>query len=82
MSVEEIRNTDNRYKQYPKFEKYYKDLKDKVEAEKLQVKMGDLAAKVRMIIFPTTRLNAKGYPTWHIHPTQSLLEVDVVNKLH
>ena len=82
MSVEAIRNTDERYKQYPKFEKYYKDLKQRAEAEKLQVQMDDLAVKMHLASFPKSHLNTKGYPHWKDHPAKALLEVDVANKLH
>ena len=82
MGVEAIRNTDKRYKQYPKFEKYYKDLKQSVEAEKLQVQMDDLAVRAHLMSFPKSHLNAKGYPHWKDHPAKAKLEVDVANKLH
>lgn len=82
MSVGEIQNMDERYKRYPNFEKYYKDLKKKVEGEKQQVEIDDLAARMHLMSFPTPAITAKGYPSWKGHPAKALLEVDVANKLN
>ena len=82
MSVGEILETDPRFKQYPNFKKYYKDLKEKVEEEMEAVKMDDLLAKMHMMSFPTPQTNVRGYPNWKGHPAKALLEVDVTNKLH
>ena len=82
MSIEEVRNSDAGYSQYPKFEKYFKDLKARVKAEKRQVEVDDLAAKMHLLAFERGPMNAKGYPYWDTHPAKTLLEVDVANKLH
>ncbi len=82
MSIEAICDSDKRYKQYPNFKQYYKDLKEKVEAEKIQVKDDDSAAKRYLENFPTPYLNERGYPNWRGHPAKALLEVDVANELH
>lgn len=82
MSVKEVLETDPRYKQYPNFKIYYKDLKAKVEEEREAVKIDDLAAKMHMMSFPTPHMNARGYPNWKGHPAKPLLEVDVANELH
>ena len=81
MSVEQILGMDARYKQYPKFKKYYEDLKEKVEEEKRVVEIDDLAARMHLMSFPTPHMNARGYPNWKGHPAKELLEVDVAKKL-
>jgi len=82
MSLEEILGTDERYKRYPLFKKYYKDLKKKVEEEKRAVNIDDLAAREHLMSYPTPGTNARGYPNWKGHPAKGLLEVDVANKLN
>ena len=82
MSIEEVLETDQRYKQYPKFSKYYKDLKESVKEEKETVNIDDLAAKLHMMSFPTPCMNAQGYSNWKGHPAKALLEVDVANGLN
>ena len=82
MTIEEIREMDPRYKQYPKFAKYYKDLTVKVEREKGVVKIDDLAADMHLNSFPKSYLNSRGYPHWKDHPAKALLEIDIANKLH
>ena len=82
MSVEEVLETDPRYKQYPKFSKYYKDLKARVKEEKETVNIDDLAAKLHMMSFPTPCMNAQGYLNWKGHPAKALLEADVANGLN
>ena len=82
MSVEDIHNSDIRYKQYPNFPKYYKDLKERVEAEKKQVKLDDIAAERHMRNHPRSILNKRGYPHWDTHSAKKLLEVDIANKVH
>jgi len=82
MSVVDIRNSDDRYKQYPNFEKYYKELKERVEAEKKQVQQDDIAAERHMKHNPRSTLNKRGYPHWDTHAAKSLLEVDIANKMH
>ena len=77
MSVEDIRNSDERYQQYPNFEKYYKDLKAQVEAEKKQVKEDDIAVERHMRNNPRSTNNKRGYPHWDTHAAKQLLEVDV-----
>ena len=51
MSTEEVKNSDPRYKQYPYFAKYYKDLKKKVKDLKEQVKVDDVAVKTHLMSF-------------------------------
>ena len=80
MSVEEILDTDARYKQYPKFKSYYESLKQKVEADKMRVELDDLAVKMHNLSFPKS--SGKGYPYWPDHPAKALLEVDVANEVH
>lgn len=82
MTIGEIRDSDPGYQQYPKFEKYFKDLKQRVNEEKEQVKADDLAVKMHLMSFPRGEINAKGYPYWDTHLAKSLLEVDVSNKLN
>lgn len=82
MSVGNIWNSDNRYKQYPNFPKYYKDLKVQVEAEKKQAHLDDVKAERHIRNNPHSRLNKRGYPHWHKYPAKELLEVDVANKVH
>lgn len=82
MSVEDIRKSDDRYDQYPNFEKYYRDLKAHVEAEKEQVKQDDAAAEKHLRNNRRSLLNERGYPHWDTHPALAFLEVDVANKVH
>ena len=82
MSVENIRKSDDRYKQYPNFPKYYKDLTERVALEKERVKLDDVVARRHMRDFPRSSLNKRGYPHWDTHAAKELLEVDVANKLH
>ena len=81
MSVSEICNSDDRYKQYPNFPKYYRDLRKHVEAEKIQVHQDNIAAKRYIIDNPRpSNLNKRGYPHWDTHSAKEMLEVDVANK--
>ena len=82
MSVEDIRNSDERYQQYPNFEKYYKDLKAQVEAEKRQVKEDDIAAERHMRNNQRSAINKRGYPHWDTHAAKKLLELDVAKGAH
>ena len=82
MSTEEVKNSDPRYKQYPYFAKYYKDLKKKAKDLKEQVKVDDLAARVHLMSFQKGLTNDKGYPYWDGHAAQRLLELDVAKGLH
>ena len=87
MSAEAVKSSDPRYEQYPNFEKYYEDLKEKVKAEKILIEADDLAAKMHVMSFPKEYLNERGYPHWDVmgrppHPAKALLEVDVMNGLH
>ena len=82
MNIAEIRNTDDRYKQYPKFAIYCKDLMAQVAVEMRQVRLDNIAAEQHMRDFPRHHLNKRGYPHWDTHAARELLEVDVANKLH
>lgn len=82
MSLSAIRDSDPRFKQYPKFEKYFKDLKAKVEEEKRMVKEDDRLAEEHVKNFPGNQRNPRGYPRWKDHPAKALLEIDVASKLH
>jgi methionine synthase II (cobalamin-independent) len=82
MSFEEVLNSDPRYKQYPNFAKYYRDLKKSVEEEKIQVQADDAAARMHLMNFPRSHLNERGYPHWDTHNAKAFLETDVANKLH
>ena len=82
MSVGDIWKSDKRYQQYPNFPKYYKDLKEQVEAEKKHAHMDDVKAERHIRNNPHSCLNKRGYPHWHKHPAKELLEVDVANKVH
>lgn len=82
MSIEEIRCSDPRYKRYPNFETYYKDLKKRVAAEKKQVQLDNIAVENHLKAFPRSHLNRREYPHWDNHAAKELLEVDVANKIH
>lgn len=82
MSVEDIRDSDERYKKYPNFLKYYRDLKAHVEAEKKRVQADDIAAELYIKNNPRPSKNERGYPYWDTHPAKTLLEVDVANKMN
>ncbi|KAL7550242.1 hypothetical protein ACHAWF_013480 [Thalassiosira exigua] len=82
MSLEEVRSSDDRFKQYPNFGKYFRDLKKQVEAEKEQVKQDDAAAESHLQKNPRSRLTQRGYPHWDTHAAKSLLELDVANDVH
>jgi len=81
MSVDKIRNSDDRYKQYPNFTKYYKDLMKRVKAEKIHVKQDNIAAKRYITDNPRlSNLNKRGYPHWDTHVAKSMLEIDIAKK--
>lgn len=81
MSVEEIRNSNDSYKQYPNFIKYYKDLMERVKAEKIQVKQDDIAVTRFITDNPRlSNLNKRGYPHWDTHAAKSMLEIDIAKK--
>ena len=82
MSVKDIWNSDSRYKRYPLFPRYYKDLKARVEAEKKQVQDDNVKAERHIKNNQHSLLNKRGYPHWNKHPAKALLEVDVANKVH
>ena len=82
MTLEDIRNSDERFGQYPNFAKYYSDLKKQVEEEKRRVHQDDIAAAKFMKSNPRSFLNQRGYPHWNTHAAKALLEVDVANNLH
>lgn len=82
MTIEEIRNSNNKYKQYPKFAEYYKNLKLNVEAEMAQVQADDIAAEEHIRNNPRKPLNRRGYPHWDTHAAKIMLERDVANKVH
>ncbi|KAL7527459.1 hypothetical protein ACHAXR_003416 [Thalassiosira sp. AJA248-18] len=82
MSMEQIRASDERYKQYPNFPKYYKDLKERVALEKERVRLDDILVKMHLRDCPRPALANRGYPHWNTHAAKKLLEVDVSNKLH
>jgi len=76
MSMEHTHASDNRYKQYPNFPKYYNDLKVRVALERERVRLDDLRDCPR-----PARAN-RGYPHWNTHAAKAFLEVDVSNDLH
>jgi hypothetical protein len=82
MSVQEIQNSNEQYKQYPKFAKYYKDLKVCVDVEIAQVKSDDTRAEEHIKNNPRNKLNRRGYAHWDTHPAKSMLAKDVTNKMH
>jgi hypothetical protein len=82
MTLEDIRNSDERFGQYPNFAKYYGDLKKQVEEEKRRVHQDDIAAAKFMKSNPRSFLNQRGYQHWNTHAAKALLEVDVANNLH
>jgi len=81
MTVDEVQKSDPRFKKYPLFSKYYKDLKTAVEDEKKRVKMDDIEAAKHLQDCKRQKPR-RGYPRWHDHPAKNLLEVDVARKLH
>ena len=82
MSVDEIRNSRNIYKQYPNFPKYYRTLKALVEAEIEQVKADDIAVEEHLRNNPRKLLNRRGYPHWDTHAAKKKLAFDIANKVH
>ena len=82
MSIEEVLNSDTRFKEYPNFAKYYRDLQELVTAEKQQVKQDDAAAEEYVRKYARSRFNERGYPYWDTHSAKPLLEVDVANNMH
>ena len=82
MCIAAIKESDKRFMQYPNFEKYYRDLKKRVEEEKRIVRVDDIAAEEHINNNLTSEKNARGYQNWKRHPAKALLEVDVANKLH
>ncbi len=71
MSMEQIRASDNRYKQYPSFPKYYK-----------RVRLDDMLVRMHLRDCPRPAHANRGYPHWNTHAAKALLEVDVLNDLH
>ena len=82
MTVEGVKQSDERYQKYPNFKKYYNVLKAQVEAEKMQVKEDDIAVETHIRNNPRSALNKRGYPHWDTHAAKQLLEVDVANGAH
>jgi hypothetical protein len=82
MSMEQIRASDNRYKQYPNFLKYYNDLKVRVALERERVRLDDMLVRMHLRDCPRPARANRGYPHWNTHTAKALLEVDVSNDLH
>ena len=82
MSMEQIRASDNRYKQYPNFPKYYNDLKVRVALERERVRLDDMLVRMHLRDCPRPARANRGYPHWNTHTAKALLEVDVSNDLH
>ena len=82
MSMEQIRASDNRYKQYPNFPKYYNDLKVRVALERERVRLDDMLVRMHLRDCPRPARANRGYPHWNTHAAKALLEVDVLNDLH
>ena len=58
MYIAAIKESDKRFMQYPNFEKYYRDLKKRVEEEKMIVRFDDIAAEEHINNNPTPEKNA------------------------
>ena len=82
MSVSEIQQSNDQYKQYPNFPKYYQALQLQIKEEKLQVKADDIAAADQLRKNPRHPLNKRGYPHWDSHSAKQLLERDIANKVN
>ncbi len=82
MSMEQIHASDNRYKQYPNFPKYYNDLKGRVAFERERVRLDDILVQMHLRDCPRPACANRGYPHWNTHAATKLLEVDVLNDLH
>jgi len=82
ISVEEVHRSNDQYKLYPNFPKYYRALQLHIEEEKMQVIADDIAAADQMKQNPRHRLNKRGYPHWDTHIAKILLERDIANKVH
>jgi hypothetical protein len=82
MSMEQIRASDNHYKQYPNSPKYYKDLKGCVALERERVQLDDMLVQMHLRDCPRPACTNRGYPHWNTHAAKKLLEVDVLNNLH
>ncbi len=82
MSMEQIHASDNRYKQYPNFPKYYNDLKEHVAFEREQNRLDDMVVQMHLRDCPRPACANRGYPQWDTHAAMKLLEVDVLNDLH
>lgn len=82
MSVEEIHRSNDQYKLYPNFPKYYRALQLHIEEEKMQVKADDIAAVDQLKNNPRNLLNKRGYPHWDTHAAKILLEHDIANKVN
>ena len=82
MPPDVIHNSDEKYRQYPMFQEYLKEMKRQVKEEKEQVELDDAIARMHISSFPRAPLNRRGYPHWDDHPARNWLEVDVANGLH
>ena len=82
MSIEQIRASDNRYKQYPNFPKYYNDLKVHVALERERIWLDDMLVRTHLRDCPRPARANKGHPHLNTHAAKALLEVDVSNDLH
>ena len=82
MSISEIQQSNDQYKQYSNFPKYYQALQLQIKEEKMQVKADDIAAADQLRQNPRHPLNKRGYPHWDSHTAKQLLEHDIANKLN
>jgi hypothetical protein len=82
MSMEQIHASDNRYKQYPNFPKYYNDLKVHVALEREHVRLDDMLVWMHLRDCPRPAHANRGYPHWNTHAAKGLLEVHILNDLH
>ena len=82
MSTAEVKNSNYRYKQYPNFEKYYKDLKKIVEEQRVQSQEDDLVTAMQLLSFPKDHLNKREYSYWDGNPAYTLFEVDCTKGRH
>jgi len=82
MSMEQIYASDDCYKQYPNFLKYYNDLKGCVALERQHVQLDDMLVQMHLRDCPRPDHANRGYPHWNTHAAKKLLEVNVLNNLH
>ena len=86
MSIEEVKNSDPSFKQYPNFEKYHRDLKETFEEQRVQAREDDLETAMHLLSFQRAILAKKdictGMGTQYRHCFKWMSRKDVTGHKH